>query len=131
MATESTREILMRYFSSGHADASMMAEDVTFTIMATGQEFTGRDAILGMLDYFYHKAFDATAELTNLVVSDGKAIGEWDFIGKHVGEFAMVPATGKEVRVPLCVAYDLENGQIRRGRIYFETPSFLAQVGAL
>jgi hypothetical protein len=29
-----------------------------------------------------------------------------DFVGKHIGEFAGIPATGKDVRVPLCVVYD-------------------------
>jgi hypothetical protein len=27
------------------------------------------------------------------------------------------------------VVYDLENGQIKRGRIYFETPALLQQIG--
>lgn len=131
MSAESTRKILDKYFKSEHSDVGLMAADVVFTVMATGQEYRGREAILGMLDYFYHGAFQATAELKNMVVGDGTAITEWDFTGKHTGEFAGVPATDKEVSVPLCVAYDLENNSIKRGRIYFEIPAFLAQVGAL
>jgi steroid delta-isomerase-like uncharacterized protein len=108
-----------------------MADDVVFTVMATGQEYKGPEAILGMLNYFYHGAFEATAQLKNMVIGEGSAIVEWDFIGRHTGEFAGVPATDREVRVPLCVAYDLENDRIKRGRISFEIPAFLAQVGAL
>ena len=63
------------------------------------------------------------------MVEDQKAIAEWDFIGRHIGEFAGIPATGKDVRVPLCVAYDLENDQIKRGRFYFEMPALLQQLG--
>jgi steroid delta-isomerase-like uncharacterized protein len=84
-----------------------------------------------MLGYFYHVAFEATAEPTNIVIGEGRAFGEWEFVGTHIGEFAGVPATGRLVRVPLAVAYDLEDGQIIRARIYFEIPAFLAQVGAL
>jgi predicted ester cyclase len=51
-------------------------------------------------------------------------------VGTHLGEFAGVPATGRQVRVPLAVAYDLEAGRITRGRVYFEIPAFLAQVTA-
>ena len=131
MSVQSTRETMERYFASEHSDTSMMAEDVTFTVMATGQQVTGPDAILGMLSYFYHGAFEATAELKNLVVDDGKAVGEWDFVGTHTGEFVGVSATNKQVRVPLCVAYDLEHDLIKRGHIYFETPAFLHQVGAI
>ena len=45
------------------------------------------------------------------------------------GEFAGIPATGKDVRVPLCVVYDLENDQIKQGRVYFEMPALLQQLG--
>ena len=129
MSVENTREVLRQYFNSAHADVSMMANDVVFTSMATGQEYHGPEGILQMLNYFYRIAFDATAELKNLVVGDQKAIAEWDFIGRHTGEFAGIPATGKDVRVPLCVAYDLENDQIKRGRFYFEMPALLQQLG--
>lgn len=45
---------MLRYFNSEHGDVSMMAKDVAFTIMATGQEHQGPEAVLGMLNYFYH-----------------------------------------------------------------------------
>ena len=131
MSVESTRAVMDRYFNAEHSDTSMLADDVVFTVMATGQEAQGPEAVMGMLDYFYHGAFDATAVPRNMVYADGKAVGEWDFAGKHTGEFAGVPATGKEVHVPLCVVYDLENDQIKQARIYFEVPAFLAQVGAI
>jgi predicted ester cyclase len=83
-----------------------------------------------MLHYIYHVAFEARAETRNMVFADGQAVLEADFVGKHIGEFAGVPATGKTVRVPLCVVYDLVNDRIARGRVYFEVPAFLKQVGA-
>ena len=131
MSVESTREVMERYISAEHGDVSDMAEDVVFTIMATGQEHSGPQEILHMLNYFYHVAFEATAETTNMILADGQCCLEAMFRGKHIGEFAGVPATGKEVNVPLCVVYDLENDQIKRGRVYFEIPAFLAQVGAM
>jgi steroid delta-isomerase-like uncharacterized protein len=120
---------MQRYFSAEHNDASMLAEDVVFTVMATGEEQHGREAVLGMLHYFYHIAFDATATLCVALYGEANAMSEFDFVGKHIGLFAGVPATGKEVHVPLCVVYDLENDQIKRGRIYFETPALLQQLG--
>lgn len=129
MSVESTREVVMKYMDSHHSDVSMMADDVVFTIMATGQEHQGPDGVLQMLNYFYRLAFDATAETTNLVFADGQAVAEADFVGKHIGEFAGIPATGKEVRVPLCVVYDLEDDLIKRGRVYFEMPVLMQQLG--
>ena len=128
MSIETTRDAVTRYVKSNHNDVSMMAPDVVFTSMATGDEHRGVEALAGMLNYIYHVAFDARAETKSLIFSDSQAVLEADFVGKHIGEFAGVPATGKNVRVPLCVVYDLEDGKIKRGRVYFEVPAFLKQV---
>jgi steroid delta-isomerase-like uncharacterized protein len=130
MTVEATREVVERYVNSEHSDVSMMSPDVVFRVMATGDEHRTPQGVLQMLDYFYRGVFDATAEHRNLVVGRGVAVVEATFVGRHVGEFAGVPATGKEVRVPLAVVYDVRDGQIVEGRVYFEVPAFLAQVGA-
>ena len=128
MSVENTRDVVTRYLKSNHSDLSMMAPDVVFTSMATGDEHRGVEALAGMLHYVYHVAFDARAETKSLICSDNQAVLEGEVVGKHIGEFAGVPATGKNVRVPLCVVYDLEGGKITRGRVYFEVPAFLRQV---
>ena len=130
MSIDSTREVITRYVESQHADLSMMADDVVFKNMGTGDEHRGVDEVRSMLDYVYHGAFDAYAETRNMIFADGNAVLEADFVGKHIGEFAGVPATQKDVRVPLCVTYDLENDKIKRARIYFDAASFFRQVGA-
>ena len=129
MTVESTRNVVTKYLNSNHSDVSMMAEDVVFTHMATGQEHHGPDGVLQMLNYFYHTAFAAKAETRNTIFADGKALFEGDFVGTHIGEFAGIPATNKPVRVPLCVVYDHERDQIKRGRVYFEMPVLLRQLG--
>jgi len=129
MSIENTQKTMLRYLNSNHKDTSMMAEDVVFTIMATGQEHRGHNAVIGMLNDFYHIAFDATATTRVALYGENNAMVEGEFVGKHIGEFAGIPATGKDVRVPLCVVYDLENNQIKRGRVYFEMPALLQQLG--
>ena len=129
MSVENTREVMTKYFNSGHSDVSMMADDVVFTVMATGQEHRSPDGVLQMLNYFYHVAFEATAETRNTIFADGKAVVEGDFVGRHIAEFAGIPATNKQVRVPLCVVYDLEDDLIKRGRVYFEMSVLLQQPG--
>ena len=129
MAAKQTSEIMRQYWDSEHSDVSMMAEDVVFTVMASGQEAHGPEGVLQLLNYFYHIAFDATAENSIEIIENGKAVWEGDFVGKHIGEFAGIPATDKGVRVPLCVVYELEDGQIKRARVYFEMPVLLQQLG--
>jgi steroid delta-isomerase-like uncharacterized protein len=129
MSVESTREVIRKYWYSKHADVSMMAEDVVFTVMASGQEAHGPEGVLGSLNHFYHVAFDATAENTIEIVENGKVVWDGYFVGKHIGEFSGVPATGKQVRVPLCIVYELEDEQIKKARVYFEMPVLLQQLG--
>jgi steroid delta-isomerase-like uncharacterized protein len=129
MTMANVRENMQRYFDSKHGDVSMMAEDVVFTIMATGQKYQGREDVQGMLNYFYHIAFEADATTHTTLIDEKNALAEGEFIGKHIGEFAGIPATGKDVRVPICVVYDLENDEIKRGRVYFEMPVLFEQLG--
>jgi predicted ester cyclase len=111
-----TQQNIENYFKTH--DVKYLAEDAVFKNMGTGEETKGREAIAGMLQYMYHIAFDARAEVINTVITEDKAILEAQFKGKHIGEFAGLAATNKEVDVPLCVSYDLENGLIKYARIY-------------
>ena len=128
MSVERTREVMTRYLDSQHSDLSMMAEDVVFTNMATGEEHRGVEGVRRMLDHVYHEAFDATAETRNRIYAENRAVLEGEFVGTHIGTFAGIPATRREVRVPLCVVYDLENGKISRGRVYMQVPVLLRQL---
>ncbi len=129
MSSAQNRAALLGYLE-GH-DASGLAENAVFTDMSSGQSWRGREEIAGMLDGMYHHLFDARAETKNLIVDDDHAVLEADFIGRHIGEFAGVPATNKEVNVPLAVIYDFRDGQIVAGRVFWTVPVFLAQVGAM
>ena len=50
---------------------------------------------------------------------------------EQVGDFAGIPATGREVRVPICVAYDVEDDRITRARIYLLANVLMQQLGAI
>jgi predicted ester cyclase len=114
------------YFNSH--DVQYVTEDAVFTSMNTGEETHGREAIGQMLNYFYHVAFDAKAEITNKVITEKKAVFEFNFKGKHIGEFDGMQPTNKEVNVPTCVSYDLENGLIKKGRIYMLVDVMMKQL---
>lgn len=128
MSIERTRDTLMSYLH-GHA-AEVLADDVVFTIMGTGQVAEGRAAVRQMLIDLYETAFDAEAELRNAVIDDGKAVAEYDFVGRHVGEFGGRAASGASVKVPFCVVYDIPDGKITAARVYFEMDSLLKQIDA-
>ena len=128
MSIDGTREVMSRYWDSDHTDLSMMADDVVFTHMATGDEHRGPEAVRRMLDYMYRQAFDARAEMRSRICTADQAVVEGEFVGRHIGEFAGIPPTGRSVRVPLCVVYDLESDRIKRARVYIEMPVLLRQL---
>jgi predicted ester cyclase len=130
MTVQRTRDAVERYLNSAHSDLSMMAEDVVFTTMATGDEHRGVEEVRRMLDHVYHQAFDAKAETRNRIYAEDHAVLEGYFVGKHIGTFAGVEATGRQVRVPLCVVYDLQDAKIVRGRVYLEVPVLMQQLRA-
>lgn len=130
MSVERTQQVMNRYWNSDHTDVSMMADDVVFTHMATGDEHRGPDGVRRMLDYMYRQAFQATADIRTRICAEDQAMIEADFVGTHTGEFAGIAATGRQVRVPFCVVYELEGDRITRGRVYMEMPVMFRQLGA-
>lgn len=118
-------------YLGGH-DTSVLADDAVFADTTTGMSWTGPDAIAGMLDWFYHGVFEAHVEDARLIAgADGTAaVLDATFVGVHQGEFAGVPATGRTVRIPLVVLYDLADGKVTGGRIHFDVASFLTQANA-
>lgn len=99
-------------------DVQYVAEDGVFTHMSSGDKSIGREAVGQMLHYIYHVAYDARAIIRNKIITENKALLEMDFVGRHIGEFAGIPATNKEVNVPIVISYDLEDGLIKQARVY-------------
>ncbi len=115
-AVTQTREVLETYWKNH--DPKYVAEDAVFTMLPTGEVIRGRDAIAKHLESFYHGSFTAHAEVVSSIFAENRGLLEAMVIGKHTGEFGGIAATGKDIRVPLAVSYELEHGLIKRARIY-------------
>jgi len=128
MSVERTGEVFGRYADAD--DLSTLADDVVYRIMATGEAFQGLAGIRQLFGRMYEQAFQADAYERSRVVGAGRVAAEWEFVGTHIAEFDGVPATGKAVRIPFIVMYDLRDDHIVEARVYFEYPVFHAQVSA-
>lgn len=126
-ALTKTQQNIVDYFKTH--DLKYIAEDAVFRNLSTGEVYTGREEIGGMLHFMYHVAFDAKAEVINNVIAEDKAVVEAYFKGRHVGEIAGLKATNKEIDVPLCVSYDLKDGLITQARIYMLSEVLMRQLG--
>jgi predicted ester cyclase len=123
---EITRKNMRDYFRSH--DARYVTDNAVFIDKGTGQRTEGREAIGQLLNFLYHTAFDAHAEVTNSIILEDRAVAEGLFIGKHIGEFAGIAATGKIVSVPLCVTFNIEKTLISEARIYMMTDVLIKQL---
>jgi predicted ester cyclase len=107
------------------------SENVVLTMVGTDQATEGPDDTEAFIDYLHTVAFEANPELKNMIIGDGQAVGEFDFVGKHVGEFGGMAATGREVRVPYCMVYELEGDKIRALRGYMAMDELVRQLGGV
>lgn len=127
MSIEDTREVIESY----ERGEGRIAQDAVFIDTATEETHAGRDAIVAWLRHKHGQAFDTDFERTHLIVDDGRAVQAGYLVGTHIGEYAGVPATGRRVRIPLAVVYEVSDGAIQRAVIHFGMYSFLRQVDAI
>ena len=133
MDVEQTRAVIEPYVAALGARedvAPYLADDVVLTLVEVGQEIQGRDAVAGAIAELHQQTFDARPEVINLIVGEGKAAGEFVFVGTHTGEFAGIPATGRSVRVPYTVFYDLADGKITALRLQGFASGLVAAITA-
>jgi ketosteroid isomerase-like protein len=122
MADETTRAVMDQYLRAlldGSDFGRFFAPDVVWTTMETGEEVRGRDAVRDLILAIHTQAFHAQPQLVNLLTGDATAMLEAVLLGTHVGDFAGLSATGRQVRLPYSMAYDVVEGAITAVRAYF------------
>ena len=129
--TERTRQTVAAYLDAllaGGRYGRYLAAEVTFTAMETDEVTRGREAVVGLIDHLHNQAFDATPLVKCLIVDAHRAAVEAEFLGTHVGEFAGIPPTGRRVRLPYAIAYDLADNQIAALRVYLPLDALVRQL---
>jgi predicted ester cyclase len=126
--TQSTLDEYLDALLNGGDFAAKFSDQVSWTTMETGEVIHGREAVRDFIVALHSQLFDATPELGKVYVGDGSAALEALFVGKHTAEFAGIPATGEEVRLPYAVCYDVSNGKIDALRGYFPIHALVQQL---
>ena len=131
MAVEVARRTMEAYVEDllGGPYKRHFSDDVVVTLAGTDQGAEGPEEAEAWIDHLHTVTFRARPELKSMIVDDGQAAAEFDFVGEHVGEFGGVAATGREVRVPYGVGYDLRGGEISALRIYLSVELLMRQLG--
>jgi hypothetical protein len=98
MTVEATLKTMRSYLDAFLARgdfADYYTDDVTWTTVGADQEVQGRQPVRDFLIWMHTQAFDAHPKVKTLVVGDGQAALEADFVGTHTGEFLGMAATGR------------------------------------
>jgi steroid delta-isomerase-like uncharacterized protein len=131
MSVETTAQTMRSYLDAFLARgnfAEYYTDEVTWSTVGADQELQGRQPVRDFLIWMHTQAFDAHPKVKTLVMGDGQAALEADFVGTHTGEFLGIAPTGKSVQVPYCVVYDLQDDKITALRAYIPMDLFTQQL---
>ncbi len=120
---------LIQAFMETH-DPKMVAEDATYQDFTSPEPLRGRQAVGHMLDMLYRTAFpDAHADIRQIMAGDGRVVVEFVFHGVNSGNLMGVPATNRQVEIPMCGVYEIAGGAIRSMRLYYDSAQLAGQLG--
>jgi steroid delta-isomerase-like uncharacterized protein len=101
--------------------------------MATGEVYRGADGFRRDMKYWATAFPDCSCDVTAVTATDDKVIVEFVARGTNTGPLinpgSVIPPTGQRVEVANCEIYEIDNGQIVRGRAYYDTGTIREQLG--
>ncbi len=110
--------------------SGFFAPDVVWRTMETGEEVVGAAAVTEYIRVFHSVFFEAEPKIRSLVVTGDFACLEANFVGRHIAEFAGIPAEGADVDVAYCVTYGLSDAGITWLRVYLPLAQLVGQLQA-
>ena len=60
-----------------------------------------------------------------------KLVKQWNFKGKHTGDFFGIPATGKDVNLDGSTIVLMKNGKIAEEQDFYDNMDFMTQLGLM
>jgi hypothetical protein len=86
MAEDTTSTTIRTYLDAlvARGDfATHFADDVILQIVGTPQQARGREAVRNLITWLHTQAFDASPKVKTVIMDDGHAVLEADFVGRH------------------------------------------------
>jgi steroid delta-isomerase-like uncharacterized protein len=129
-ANQRLMESYLEALTSNGDFGAYFADDVAFSMPDVGMDIRGKQDLVPTLIDWHQNIFDARVEVAGMVISGEHAAVELVFIATQMKEFLGIPATGKSVRAPYTVFYDLRDGKIAALRVYGVVPTIVMQLTA-
>ena len=106
-----------------------LCDDPIYKIMATSATFKGRDQVTQFYTGLFEGVPDATFELINAFVGEEGVVEESILRGTQRGTLFIIPATGREIALPMTIVFPILNGCIMGERLYFDLATLARQLG--
>lgn len=109
------------------------AESVECVHVPFGTTYRGRDGYREFMRMWAIAFPDGRVEVRRVTAGENGAAVEYHGTGTHTGPLAgpagTIPATGRRGELSLCDVLEIEQGQIRRVRSYFDSATLMRQLG--
>ncbi len=131
MTAEETERTIRAYLDdllTGGDFAAFFDDEIVWTTMETGDQIRGREAVRDFIVALHTQWFQAAPEVKTVTFTNGVAGLEAVFAATHTGEFAGIPPTGMQVRLPYACVYDVVNEKITALRAYFPILALIQQL---
>lgn len=133
MSIEANKDVVRAFYAqaaTGERDAELVAEDLRYHGPAMLGDLRGRDAFIHLLSGF-RSAFPGFETDIQTLVAEGDIVAVWHtHRGAHAGEFAGIPATGKQVVINGLELLRVADGQIAEFWHMDDFAGMLQQIGA-
>ncbi len=90
----------------------------------------GIDAYRAMMEAAYAGLPDFHVVLDDQFATDDRVVCTWRLSGTHSAESFGFPATGKHIEFAGISVWEFDGGKARRGKIFSDLPSIMAQLGS-
>jgi steroid delta-isomerase-like uncharacterized protein len=104
-------------------------------VVEPGGTTRGIDAFVGHGQGFVAAFPDSRMEVTTIIESGNHAVAEGVYVGTHTGPLATpqgeVPPTGRTLRLPICLVFEVTAGRIASNHAYYDQMTLAAQLGLL
>lgn len=117
------------------AAESLIAADVEWVNMATGQTFRGPEGYRQFVGGWSGAFPGSRIEELRIAGNDDIVVAEFRGRGEQTGPLptptGVLPPTGRTIDVQFCEVIEVRDGKISRARLYFDSATLLRQLGVL
>lgn len=106
-----------------------LCDEPVYTIMATGEEFRGKDAVASFYRGLFDGVPDASFDLINAYVGEEGVVEESVLRGTQQGSMFGLMPTNHVFSLPLIIVFPIKDGQILGERLYFDIAMLMSQLG--